>query len=111
MIRLGAAAGSVGIGAGGSYTSYSFDPSTGLSNDPSLASYLQNLTPAQLQSALNGGNTVTEDLQSLFIDDLTGTGAGNLPPGAPPSNPSLSGIPTWAYFAAGGALLLLLVRR
>lgn len=110
MIRLGAAAGSIGIGAGGSYTSYSFDPSTGLSNDPALASYLQNLTPAQLQTALNGGGTVTEDLQSQLIDDLTNTGSfWNAP--TTTMNVTASAIPTWAYFAAGGVLLYLLVRR
>jgi hypothetical protein len=52
----------------------------GLSNDSRLAYYLQNLTPAQLQTALDGGD-INQSLIELLHQDLTGTGAGWLPCG------------------------------
>jgi hypothetical protein len=72
--------GAVGIGTGGSALTYSFDPSSGLSNDPALPTYLQNLTPGQLQTALNGQDP-SGDLISLLQQEQTGTGAGYLPCG------------------------------
>lgn len=109
--RMGASPSSVAfIGSGGSYTSYSFDPTTGLSNDPGLPSYLQDLTPAQLQSALSGGGTVTSDLSSLLIDDQTGTGAGYIPSGAALTT-AASSIPTWAWIAGGGLLAVVILKR
>jgi hypothetical protein len=109
--RMGASPATVAyIGSGGSYTSYSFDPTTGLSNDPSLPSYLQDLTPAQLQSALNGGDTVTSDLSSLLIDDTTGTGAGYLPSGAALTT-AASSVPMWAWIAGGGILAFAVLKR
>lgn len=108
--RMGSAPGSVGMGAGGSYTAYSFD-ATGLSNDPALASYMQDLTPAQLQSALNNADP-TPGLSALLIDEATGTGAGYLPSGAAQTTTSAFGsVPTWALVAGAGVLGLLLVRR
>lgn len=104
-----AAPGSVGEGAGGSYTTYSFD-STGLSSDPALAPYLQDLTPAQLQSALNGDNP-TQELSSLLIDDMTGTGAGYLPSGAAQGTGSANAIPMWAWIAGGGLLAVAILKR
>jgi hypothetical protein len=39
--------GVVQAGAGGSASSYQFDPASGLSSDPALAYYLQDLTRAK----------------------------------------------------------------
>jgi hypothetical protein len=71
----------VQAGDGGTAGSYSFDPVTGLSNDPNLAYYMQDLTPAQLQTALNG-DSPTEVVSTLLYQDASGTGAGSLPSGA-----------------------------
>jgi hypothetical protein len=110
--RIGAAApGSVGIGAGGTYTSYSYDPISGLSNDPQLAPYLQSLTPAQVQSALDGGSSVTSDLRSLLIDEATGTGAAWQGPQPPATLASLSSVPMWAWILGGGVVALLVIKR
>lgn len=104
--------GLVTMGAGGNAGSYSFDPSTGLSNDPQLAYYLQNLTPAQLQTALNG-ESPGSDLSSLLYQDLTATGAGSLPCGGadnptcgPPASTPLSTILLWGAGILGVVLLL-----
>lgn len=75
--------GLVTIGSGGSASSFHFDPSTGLSDDPNLAFDLQGLTPAQLQTALTNPSNVTSDLISLLNQSATGTGAGTLPCGDP----------------------------
>lgn len=105
-----ASPGTIGMGAGGSYTSYSFD-STGLSNDPMLAPYMQDLTPAQLQSALNGDDP-TPTLSALLIDEATGTGAGYLPSGAAQTTTNaFSDVPTWAWIAGGGILAFALLKR
>jgi hypothetical protein len=100
----------VGIGAGGSYSSYSFNPSTGLSNDPALAPYLQDLTPAQLQTALDGGDTVTQDLSSQLIDDITGTGS-FLTSSTAAATSSTAGIPLWVWIAGGGLVALVALKR
>lgn len=105
--RMGASPGSVGMNAGGSATSYSYD-ATGLSNDPQLAPYLQNLTPAQVQSALDGGDSVTGDLTSLLTQDQTGTGAGSLPDAGGVTG---SSIPMWAWLAGGGILAFAVLKR
>lgn len=111
--------GVVTMGAGGNASSYKFDPSTGLSNDPQLAYYLQDLTPAQLQTALDGLSPST-DLNTVLYQDITGTGAGSLPCGSPGgTDPTCSGgkptglgtIPTWAWFAGAGLFALALLKR
>lgn len=109
-------------GAGGNAYSYSYD-SDGLSNDPQLAYYLQGLTPAQLQTALNGQDP-TADLIAVNTALITGqglpcgtsaSGDPNCTGGAPLSAFSLSGIlgsvPTWALIAGGGTLAALLLTR
>lgn len=102
-------------GQGGSAASYTFVD--GLSQDPSLAYYLQDLTPAQLQTALDG-RSPTGDIITLLQQEQTATGAGYLPCGTP-ENPncgpvsggfSFSSLPTWAWLA-GGAFAVLLLRR
>lgn len=107
--------GVVGMGAGGNAGSYRFDPATGLSNDPQLAYYLQDLTPAQLQTALDGGSP-NPDLISLLEQDLSGTGAGWLPcgtaatPACGPATPNgLASIPVWAWVLLGTAVVLLAI--
>lgn len=104
------APGSVGIGAGGSYADYSYDPKSGLSNDPRLISSLQFLTPAQLQTALDGGEYVTHDLVSLLTDDLTGTGAFWSGASSPPPT-ATNNIPIWVWVAGAGMLTLLILKR
>ena len=108
--------GLVQAGAGGSAASYSFDPATGLSNDPQLAYYLQDLTPAQLQTALDGGDP-SNQLQVLLTQESTATGAGALPCGTA-GNPTcgaaptgLASIPAWAWLAGGAAVVALVATR
>jgi hypothetical protein len=111
-------------GAGGSAGTYTFD-STGLSNDPRLAYYLQDLTPQQLQTALDGGDPGPV-LQQLLQDDMNGVGLPcgttasgdpNCTGGAPLSAYSglgiLSSVPTWVWLAGAGGIgaLVLLGRR
>ncbi len=113
-------------GGGGSASSYTFDPKTGLSSDPRLAYFLQNLTPAQLQGALDGQDP-TSTVRQQLIDEQQGTGdfwltcgqPGN--PCGPPadssafSNPFSSlTIPSWVWFAGAavtGVFLLGAVKR
>jgi hypothetical protein len=109
--------GLVAYGGGGNASGYQFDPSTGLSNDPRLSSGLQDLTPAQLQTALSGGDPY-QGAMSLLQQDITGTGAGALPCGdANGPDPTCSGgnasagVPVWLWIAGGGLVALLLLRR
>lgn len=110
--RLGVAT----IGSGGSAGDYIFD-SDGLSKDPRLAYYLQSLTPAQLQLALDGGDPGPM-LQQLLTDAANATGPGALPCGTP-DNPtcgpaggfSLSSVPLWAWLAGGSVGALLILRK
>jgi hypothetical protein len=108
LTRLGI----VKAGDGGSAADYSFD-ADGLSNDPRLAYYLQSLTPAQLQVALDGGDPLP-GLADLLHQDITGTGAGSLPCGQP-GNPcgaipgAFAGIPAWAWIAGGIMATALLI--
>lgn len=103
------------MGAGGNAADYTFDPASGLSNDPKLAYYLQDLTPAQLQTALTNPSGVTADLTSLLNQAMTGTGAGALPCGSANSNdPNCTGgvkssMPSWLPLALGGVGVLLIV--
>jgi hypothetical protein len=100
-----------------SAASYTFDPSTGLSNDPSLPGYMQDLTPSQLQMALNDEDP-SASLLSLINQGITGTGAGSLPCGTP-DNPTcgpapstgfggFGSFPAWVWIAAviAGTVLL-----
>ena len=114
MIR--ARIGLVQAGAGGSAGAYSFDASTGLSNDPALAYYLQDLTPAQLQTALNG-QSPNADL--IAVNNAITSGAG-LPCGTTESgDPSCNGgaapggifgsMPTWVWLAAAAGLAAFVV--
>jgi hypothetical protein len=107
--------GVVNAGDGGSATNYTFDQSTGLSNDPSLAPYLQNLTFSQLQTALNG-QSPNADLSSLLYQDLTATGAGSLPCGGTdnptcgqPGGDGGGGLPSsspWLWLGIAGVAIL-----
>lgn len=103
-------------GAGGNATSYSFD-STGLSNDPSLAPYLQNLTVPQLQTALDG-KSPSADLMDQLNQELTGSGRFSLPCGQPgnPCDPAqnpppANGVPTWAWYAGGAVAGLFVLAK
>lgn len=113
MIRSFTRLGLVTAGSGGNAGDYAFD-ADGLSNDPRLAQSLESLTPAQLQSALDGKDP-SADLLDLLHQDITGTGAGSLPCGAQGSTcgPAAAPIPTWVWIAgaAAGALLLMGVTR
>lgn len=115
--RMGALPGSVGIGAGGSAGMYSFD-ATGLSDDPQLASYLQDLTPAQLQDALNGVAPSPTDMGTTDIATLASCATSYDPTicGPPASNPLSSllpslNVPTWAWIAGAGVLGLVILKR
>jgi hypothetical protein len=91
--------GPVGIGSGGNAGDFTY--SSGLSNDPRLANYLQNLTPAQLQSALDNADPNPALIQ-LLRDEQQGTGAGWIPDG--------SGTPTnnfWMWAALAAVALLI----
>jgi hypothetical protein len=103
------------MGAGGTAGAYRFDPDTGLSKDPRLAYYLQDLTPSQLQTALDGGSP-NQDLLELLYQEQTGTGAGWLPCGTadnptcgPPPDaagkPGLTTMLMWGAFAFGVVFL------
>lgn len=108
--------GVVTIGSGGSAADFTFDPTTGLSNDPRLAFDLQDLTPAQLQTALTNPTGITGDLINLLNQSATGTGAGWLPCGSNgvacdanlPAAPTFAGIPLWLWVTIGAGAFLLL---
>lgn len=118
-------------GAGGSAADYNFNPPigapatpikdffinpqeptppdvAGLSNDSRLAYYLQNLTPAQLQTALDGGDP-SGALATLLYQDQTATGAGYLPNAAVPTSNPLASIPLWVWIAALAAAAGILI--
>lgn len=105
-------------GAGGSAGSYSFDPATGLSNDPALAYYLQDLTPAQLQTALNG-QSPNADLIAVNNAIMTGSGlpCGTAESGDPDCNGGaapggiFANMPVWVWVAAAAGLTAVLVIR
>lgn len=109
--------GSLGIvqaGGGGSASSYQFD-ADGLSQDPRLAYYLQSLTPAQLQIALDGGDP-GPILQQTNTDLMTGEGLTCGTPGNPTCGPApgsslfsgllngMTSVPTWVWL--GGAAIV-----
>jgi hypothetical protein len=115
MIRTRARIGIVQSGQGGNASDYSFDPSTGLSNDPQLAYYLQDLTPQQLQVALTPDPTGDMQYQTTLAShnayvtsglDCDGTTCGA---NIPANTFSLPSVPTWVWIAgaavAGVALL------
>ena len=66
---------SVVLGQGGSAASYSFG-TNGLSNDPRLPYYMQNLTPDQLQTALNpdpsGNNALNTAIDAFNAEQASG---------------------------------------
>lgn len=117
VIRRHGRMGLVQAGDGGSAYSYSFD-ADGLSNDPQLAYNLQSLTPQQLQTALNGGDPLPG---LIAVTNALATGQG-LPCGttasgdpscsaaAASANP-LANIPLWVWFASGGVLALLVLKK
>lgn len=97
--------GLVNAGDGGSASDYIFGDMDNLSHDPRLAPSLQDLTRAQLQNALDGGDPLP-DLLELLREDITGTGAGSLPcgqPGNPCGPENKSAIPTWVWIAGAAA--------
>jgi len=120
--------GVVTSGSGGNAGDYQFD-ATGLSKDPRLAWYLQDLTPAQLQAALNGEDP-SDEVRALLEEERTGTGRGWLPCGTAanptcgpadtgilhslgldlPTLPTLPTIPTWVWLAGGGVIGLIALR-
>jgi len=96
--------GAVGIGSGGNAGDYTYT-ATGLSNDPRLASYLQDLTPEQLQTALDNRDPSPALIQ-LLKDEQQGTGAGWIP--------DASGTPTpnfWMWAALAALALLIWSHR
>jgi hypothetical protein len=106
--------GLVQIGSGGNASAYSFDSVTGLSKDNRLAFYLQDLTPAQLQTALDNRDP-GPDLKALLNEDLTGTGRGWLPCGsgtdcgsAPPDDENKV---NWWLVGVIGLVIVLAVKR
>ncbi len=124
--RMGAAPGSVGMGTGGDASSFSYSPS-GLSNDPQLAPYLQDLTRPQLQQALDGlapsavdmgiyDNTILTTCEQNYDPTICGPGGANstnpiaMSLGLS-SNNLVGAVPTWAWLAGAGVLGFLLVRR
>jgi hypothetical protein len=112
--RLKPAGGRIGLvqmGQGGSALDYTFD-ADGLSNDSRLPTYMQSLTPAQLQVALNpdpsGDLTLQESISSHDAYIASGvncddTGCGNNLP-----TPS---VPLWVWIAGGGLVAITLFRR
>lgn len=123
--------GSLGLvqaGDGGSAGTYQFG-STGLSADPRLAYYLQDLTPPQLQNALDGKSPNADLIQLLQVEQS----GSDLPCGTPESGdpycngglpqggggilnsllPSIGSVPTWVWVAGAGtvAALLLIPRK
>ena len=114
--------GLVESGDGGSAASYTFDDS-GLSNDPRLAYYLQDLTPAQLQNALDGKDP-TQTLVQQLTTDITGSDlpCGTVESGDPfcnggkpqgPKTPGLNlpNVPLTVWLIAGGTLAALILTR
>lgn len=108
--------GLVSLGQGGSALDYTFD-SDGLSNDPRLPTYLQSLTPGQLQTALNPDPTGQMTYQqTLAANDqyvasglnCDGTDCGTTIPTGLNLFPS---IPTWAWIAGGAVLAFSLLRK
>jgi hypothetical protein len=86
---------------------YLFDAQSGLSKDSRLPYQYQDLTPAQLQTALNGGDP-SQQLNELLYQDLNYSGAGTVPNGGGANQPNQpsgnSAIPTWVWVAALGVL-------
>jgi hypothetical protein len=119
--------GLVQVGDGGSASDYTFDPLTGLSNDPQLSYPLQNLTPAQLQTGLTNPGGVTQDLIAANNALISGSGlpCGTTASGDPtcgaagataaePLNQlknSFGSIPAWAWLAGGAGALVLVLRK
>lgn len=112
--------GLVQMGQGGSAFNYTFDAS-GLSNDPQLPLYMQSLTPAQLQTALNGGDPLPGliDVTNQLVSG-SGLPCGTTASGDPTcaggagsgfNLPNLSGIPFWVWLAGGGVLAFSLLRK
>jgi hypothetical protein len=97
-----AAQGYAGIGSGGNALDYHFSPETGLSADPNLAAYLQDLTPSQLQNALDGQEP---NLIQLLRDEQQGTGAGWIPDASGGSSIATSPVWMWAFIAAAALLV------
>lgn len=117
---------------GATATDYNF--SDGLSDDTRLPAYLQNLTPTQLQTALDGGTPSMQDMlgPQLNLTDCTT----NYDPsicGPPLSNPlssllpasvqtwlgnnqtlpvisALNAVPGWAWIGGGALIVFALVK-
>ena len=117
MIRTARRLGVVNAGDGGNAGMFQF--SDGLSSDPALASYLQDLTPTQLQAALNGQAPSIADMigtpsvlttcQQNYDPAICGPGGANstnpLAMSLGLSSNSIFGsMPTWALFAGAGFL-------
>ena len=118
MIRTGRRLGIVNAGDGGNAGLYQFND--GLSSDPALAPYLQDLTPAQLQAALDGKSPSITDMIGTSPLTLTTCQQNYDPaicgPGGPnstnplamslglSSNSIFGAVPTWALFAGVAVL-------
>jgi hypothetical protein len=110
--------GVVNAGDGGNAGNFVF--TDGLSNDPQLAPYLQDLTPAQLQVALNGGSPSIQDMigTPLVLASCT-TDYEPVICGPPTANPlsslipslGLPNIPGWVWLTGGGLLLLTVLKK
>ena len=115
MIRNTGRIGLVQPGQGGSALNYTFD-ADGLSNDPRLPTYMQSLTPGQLQVALNPDPTGELTYQStLAANDVyiasglncDGTDCGT----TIPTNSLFPAIPMWAWLLGGGLLAFTVLKK
>lgn len=112
--------GLVQLGQGGSALNYTFD-ADGLSNDPRLPTYLQSLTPGQLQTALNPDPTGELTYQqTLAANDqyiasglnCDGTDCGTtIPSGGLNLNNLFPSVPTWAWLVGGGLLAFTILKK
>lgn len=96
------------LGSGASALNFSYDPATGLSNDPTLPVYLQNLTPGQLQTALNPDTTGSSTLamsQSVLQQLQTGQGLPCGTPANPTCGPTGGSLSSWVWIAGGAVLI------
>jgi hypothetical protein len=101
-------------------TSYTF--TDGLSSDARLPAWLQDLTPAQLQNALNGGAPSIQDMlgpgstvlascsnPAQYDPTICGPGGASATSPLLMNNllPSLGSVPTWVWYAGIGTIAAL----
>lgn len=102
--------GLVTLGQGGSASMYTFD-ADGLSNDPRLPFYMQSLTPAQLQTALNPDPTGELTYQQTLAANDEYVASGLNCDGTDCGATLPASIPTWLWVLGGGVLAFTLLRK